>query len=253
DRMAPPWFPGAFVQRRDLHRQHIAHQPATHPPNRGGNTLLSGPSNTDVALTEERTSPPVIVVDAMGGDNAPAEIVRGAVIATREFDLRVVLVGKRTEIARILAEEEALREIPVVHAEDELAMHEGALASWRRPRSSAAVACRLIRRGDADALVSAGTTGGIVATPTARLRPHPEMLVQFAHLGCADVQSAYGVHTPRVGVLTIGSEPGKGNKLVRKAGELLTAAAEGERPMEFLGNIEGHDLLTRKVDVVVTD
>src|SRR5699024_2196200 len=178
----------------------------------------------------------------------------------------------------------SLREIPVVHAEDELAMHEGALASWRRPRSSAAVACRLIRRGDADALVSAGTTGGIVATSTVRLRTQPgvlrpalavplptgdvptimvdaganadakpEMLVQFAHLGCAYVQTAYGVHTPRVGVLTIGSEPGKGNKLVRKAGELLTAAAEGERPMEVLGNIEGHDLLTRKVDVVVTD
>src|SRR5699024_3595317 len=110
--MAPPWFPGALVQRRDQHRHHTAHQPATHPPNRGGNTLLSGPTNTDVALTEERTSPPVIVVDAMGGDNAPAEIVRGAVIATREFDLRVVLVGRRTEIARILAEEEAFGKSP---------------------------------------------------------------------------------------------------------------------------------------------
>src|SRR5699024_11311484 len=105
--------------RRVLFRS--ARQLATHPPTRGGTTLLSGPSNTAVAPTEERTSPPIIVVDAMGGDNAPAEIVRGAVIATREFDLRIVLVGRRTEIAQILAEEEALREIPGVHAEDELA------------------------------------------------------------------------------------------------------------------------------------
>lgn len=262
----------------------MAHRTATRPPNREGNTLLSGSSNTDVVPAGERTSPPVIAVDAMGGDNAPTEIVRGAVTAVREFGLRILLVGRRTEIAHILAEEDALREIPVVHAEDELAMHEGALASWRRPRSSAAVACRLIRRGDADALVSAGSTGGIVATSTVRLRTQPgvlrpalavplptgavptimvdaganadakpEMLAQFAHLGCAYAQTAFGVRDPRVGVLTIGSEPGKGNKLMRRATELLTALAEGEWPMEFLGNIEGHDLLTRKVDVVVTD
>lgn len=229
-------------------------------------------------------SPPTIAVDAMGGDNAPAEIVRGAVLAVRELGLRVVLVGRRTEVAALLAEEGALREIPVVHAEDDLAMHEGALASWRRPRSSAAVSCRLIRRGDAQALVSAGSTGGIVATSTVRLRTQPgvlrpalavtlptgetptilvdaganadakpEMLVQFAHLGCAYAQTAFGVHRPRVGVLTIGSEPGKGNKLVRRATELLSATAESTPAMDFRGNIEGHDLLARRVDVVVTD
>ncbi len=229
-------------------------------------------------------SPPTIAVDAMGGDNAPTEVVRGAVLAVRELGLRVVLVGRRTEVTALLAEEDALREIPVVHAEDNLAMHEGALASWRRPRSSAAVSCRLIRRGDAQALVSAGSTGGIVATSTVRLRTQPgvlrpalavtlptgetptimvdaganadakpEMLVQFAHLGCAYAQTAFGVHRPRVGVLTIGSEPGKGNKLVRRATELLSATAENTPAMDFRGNIEGHDLLARKVDVVVTD
>ncbi len=220
----------------------------------------------------------------MGGDNAPGEIVRGAVLAVRELGLRVLLVGRRTEIAALLAEEGALREIPVVHAEDNIAMHEGALASWRRPRSSAAVACRLIRRGDADALVSAGSTGGIVATSTVRLRTQPgvlrpalavalptgrvptimvdaganadakpEMLVQFAHLGCAYAQTAFGVERPRVGLLNIGSEPGKGNKLIRRAGELLAATGEGSETMDFHGNIEGHDLLHGKVDVVVTD
>lgn len=227
-----------------------------------------------------RTSPPIIAVDAMGGDNAPREIVRGAVTAVRELGLRVLLVGRRTEIAAMLAEEGALRDIPVVHAEDSIAMDEGALASWRRPRSSAAVACRLIRRGDADALVSAGSTGGIVATSTVRLRTRPgvlrpalavtlptlptptilvdaganadakpEMLVQFAHLGCAYAQTAFGVQNPRVGMLTIGSEPGKGNKLVRRTVELLAEVPD----LDFQGNVEGHDLLTGKVDVVVTD
>ncbi|MBR8744516.1 phosphate acyltransferase PlsX [Nocardiopsis sp. MG754419] len=235
---------------------------------------------TDAVSPAPRTSPPIIAVDAMGGDNAPREIVRGAVTAVRELGLRVLLVGRRTEIASMLAEEGALRDIPVVHAEDSIAMDEGALASWRRPRSSAAVACRLIRRGDADALVSAGSTGGIVATSTVRLRTRPgvlrpalavtlptrptptilvdaganadakpEMLVQFAHLGCAYAQTAFGVAEPRVGVLTIGAEPGKGNRLIRRTVEMLAEESE----MDFRGNIEGHDLLAGKVNVVVTD
>lgn len=239
---------------------------------------------SDAGSPAPRTSPPIIAVDAMGGDNAPRETVRGAVMAVRDLGLRVLLVGRRTEIAALLAEEGALRDIPVVHAEDDIAMHEGALASWRRPRSSAAVACRLIRRGDAHALVSAGSTGGIVATSTVRLRTQPgvlrpalavtlptgpvptimvdaganadakpEMLVQFAHLGCAYAQTAFGVERPRVGVLNIGSEPGKGNKLIRRASEMLAALAEGSETMDFRGNIEGHDLFRGKVDVVVTD
>lgn len=239
---------------------------------------------THVTGTIEADPPraPIIAVDAMGGDHAPAAIVEGAVRAVREHGLRVVLVGRRNEVAEILAGHDALRQVPVVHAEDSLAMHEGALASWRRPRSSAAVACRLIRRGEADALVSAGSTGGIVATSTVRLRTQagvlrpalavplptgevptlmvdaganadakPEMLVQFAHLGCAYARTAFGVRQPRVGLLTIGTEPGKGNRLVRKTAELL--AAEDPELLDFHGNIEGHDLLSRKVDVVVTD
>ncbi|CAL9524000.1 Phosphate acyltransferase [Nocardiopsis dassonvillei] len=245
---------------------------------------MTGTSDADAPVAPRRTSPPIIAVDAMGGDNAPEAIVEGAVLAVRELGLRVVLVGRRTQIAGLLAEHDALREIPVVHAEDSLAMHEGALASWRRPRSSAAVACRLIRRGDADALVSAGSTGGIVATSTVRLRTQhgilrpalavtlptgetptvmvdaganadakPEMLVQFAHLGCAYAQTAFRVQRPRVGLLTIGSEPGKGNRLIRRTAELLAATAEDSTVMDYRGNIEGHDLLARKVDVIVTD
>ncbi|GAA4940240.1 phosphate acyltransferase PlsX [Streptomonospora halophila] len=230
---------------------------------------------------------PVIALDAMGGDHGPREAVRGAVRAVREHGLRVVLVGRRAEVARLLAEEEAVGAMPVLHAEDALAMHEGALASWRRPRSSVAVACKLIRQGEASALVSAGSTGGVVATSTVRLRTQqgimrpalavalptrprptilldaganadakPEMLVQFAHLGAAYARSAFGVEEPRVAMLTIGSEPGKGNRLARKTAELLTAAA-AQAPhatrLDFRGNVEGHDLLAGEVDVVVTD
>jgi glycerol-3-phosphate acyltransferase PlsX len=163
-------------------------------------------------------------------------------------------------------------------------MDEGALASWRRPRSSLAVACQLVRRGQAAAVVSAGSTAGIVATARLRLRslpgllrpglavalptrpkptllvdagaiadPRPEMMVQFAHLGVAYAQVAYGVEDPRVGLLTIGAEPMKGNKLARRAHELLAAPPHGGQPIRFTGNIEGSDLLAGKVDVVVTD
>lgn len=157
-------------------------------------------------------------------------------------------------------------------------MDEGALAGWRRPRSSVAVACWLIRHGEASALVSAGSTGGVVATARLRLRAQqgvlrpaiavvlptrprptvlldvgatadakPEMLVQFATLGTAYAQVALGAERPRVGLLTIGAEPGKGNKLSRRAQELL-----GEIP-NFVGNLEGNDLLSGKVEVIVTD
>ncbi|GAA1106239.1 phosphate acyltransferase PlsX [Nocardiopsis composta] len=227
---------------------------------------------------------PVIALDAMGGDHGPAEAVRGAVAAVRAHGLRVVLVGRRAELIPILDELDALGEVPVAHAEDTLAMNEGALASWRRPRSSVAVACKLIRQGDASALVSAGSTGGVVATSTVRLRTQPgvlraalavtlptgdrptilldaganadakpEMLVQFAHLGAAYAHTAYGVASPRVGMLTIGAEPGKGNRLARKTSELLTATAEDAPGLDFRGNVEGHDLLAGDVDVVVTD
>lgn len=220
-----------------------------------------------------------IVVDAMGGDRAPREPVAGAVVAAREHDVPVTLVGQSGEIEPLLAECGAIGEIPVLHAEEALAMDAGALASWRRPRSSVAVACQAIRHGEAGALVSAGSTAGIVATTRLRLRSlagvprpalavvlptrprktvlldagatadaKPEMLVQFAHLGIAYAQLAFGVHRPRVALLTIGEEPGKGDRLTRRGHDLLAAA-----PIEFTGNIEGDDLLAGRVDVVVTN
>jgi glycerol-3-phosphate acyltransferase PlsX len=227
----------------------------------------------------------LIAVDAMGGDHAPGEIVAGAVAAARELSTDIVLTGRLGLLRPLLARHGSPPNVHIVPAEDSVAMGEGALSSWRRPRSSIAVACQLVRRGQAAAVVSAGSTGAIVATAQMRLRllpgvtrpalavvlptrptptilvdagaiadPKPEMMVQFAQLGVAYAQTAYGIAEPRVGLLTIGAEPGKGNKLTRRAYELLdTDPPHGGLPISFTGNVEGGDLLAGLVDVVVTD
>jgi glycerol-3-phosphate acyltransferase PlsX len=147
------------------------------------------------------------------------------------------------------------------------------------------VACQLVRRGQAGAVMSAGSTGAIVATAQMRLRPlpgvtrpalavalptrpyptvlidvgaiadpKPEMLVQFAQFGVAYAEIAFGIAEPRVGLLTIGAEPGKGNKLAKRGHELLDSdPPHGGMPFSFAGNVEGSDLLAGKVDVIVTD
>jgi glycerol-3-phosphate acyltransferase PlsX len=227
----------------------------------------------------------VIAVDAMGGDHGPAQIVEGALDARRDRGISVLLAGRPGLLRPLLASRGAIADVPVIAAEDSVAMDEGALASWRRPRSSIAVACQLVRRGQASAVVSAGSTAAIVATARLRLRPvpgvlrpalavvlptrptptllldagaiadpKPEMLAQFAQLGIAYAQIAYGIAEPRVGLLSIGTEPGKGNKLTRRAHELLEAAPpHGGLPIGFIGNVEGGDLLAGRADVIVTD
>ena len=257
-----------------------------------GTEAAAGPAaGAQQADSTQRAGPPPvpaaapIAVDAMGGDHAPAEIVAGAVAAARASGLRIVLTGRPGLLRPLLAEHGALDEIRIVPADEALSMGEGALASWRRPRSSIAVACQLVRRGQAAAVVSAGSTAGIVATARLRLRPlpgvarpalavvlptrpgptllldvgaiadpKPEMLVQFAQLGVAYAQVGHAISEPRVGLLTIGAEPGKGNKLARRAHELLDGTPQhGAQPINFVGNVEGGDLLTGQVDVIVTD
>jgi glycerol-3-phosphate acyltransferase PlsX len=230
------------------------------------------------------SQPPTIAVDAMGGDHAPAEVVGGAITATASRGMSIVLTGRPSQLRPLLGTRPPGSDIRVVPAEDSIAMDEGALASRRRPRSSVAVACQLVRRGEAAAVVSAGSTAAIVAIARLRLRslpglmrpglavvlptapkptllvdagaiadPKPEMLLQFAQLGVAYAQVAFGVEDPRVGLLTIGTEPVKGNKLARRAHELLTTPPHGGLPIRFTGNIEGSDLMAGEVDVVVTD
>jgi glycerol-3-phosphate acyltransferase PlsX len=228
---------------------------------------------------------PVIAVDAMGGDYAPAEIVAGALAAQREHGVTTLLTGPPAQLRPVIARLGAGSELRVVPAEDVVGMDEGALAGFRRPRSSIAVACQLVRRGQANAVVSAGPTGAIVASARHRLlpmpgvprpglavllptHPHPtvlidagatadpkpEMLVQFGQLGVAYAQIALGIAAPKVGLLTIGAEPGKGNVLTRRAHELLASEPPaGTLPLNFAGNIEGGDLMAGAVDVIVTD
>src|ERR1700761_1537699 len=203
-------------------------------------------------------SEPVIAVDAMGGDYAPDEIVAGALAAQREDGVTTLLTGPPARLRPVIARLGAGSELRGVPAEDVVGRGEGALAGFRRPRSSIAVACQLVRRGQASAVVSAGSTGAIVASarhrvlplpsvprpglavvlptypkPTvlidagATADPKPEMLVQFGHLGVAYAQIALGAQAPKVGLLTIGAEPGKGNALTRRAHELLAAEPQG--------------------------
>ena len=230
-------------------------------------------------------SRPVVAVDAMGGDNAPEAIVAGAVAAYREWGIPVVVVGRPGQVRPLLAEHGVLGQIRLVAAEDSVAMDDGALASWRRPRSSIAIACQLVHLGQATAVVSAGSTAAVVSIARLRLRnvpgvlrpaiavalptsptptvlidagaiadPKPEMLAQFAQLGSAYAEIAFGIRAPRVGLLSIGAEPGKGNKLSKRAYELLNAEPpHGAAPVNFTGNVEGSDLLAGKVDVIVTE
>jgi glycerol-3-phosphate acyltransferase PlsX len=228
---------------------------------------------------------PVIAVDAMGGDYAPDEIVAGALAAQREHGVITLLTGPPARLRPVITRLKAGPELRVVPAEDVVSMDEGALAGFRRPRSSIAVACNLVRRGQASAVVSAGSTGAVVATARHRLLPipgiprpgiavvlpthpnptvlidagatadpKPEMLVQFGQLGTAYAQIALGIQSPKVGLLTIGAEPGKGNMLTRRAHELLAAEPPaGAMPINFAGNVEGGDLMAGVVDVIVTD
>jgi phosphate acyltransferase len=255
---------------------------------RGTPAVTAGTPDDELAYPEPGLwagRDPVIAIDAMGGDYAPDEIVAGALAAQREHGITTLLTGAPVKLRPVIARLGAGPELRVVPAEDVVGMGEGALAGFRRPRSSIAVACQLVRRGQASAVVSAGSTGAVVATARHRLLslpgvprpgiavvlpthpnptvlidvgatsdPKPEMLVQFGQLGTAYAQIALGVKTPKVGLLTIGAEPGKGNMLTRRAHELLAAEPQhGAMPLNFAGNIEGGDLMAGVVDVIVTD
>ncbi|MDH2429644.1 phosphate acyltransferase PlsX [Sphaerisporangium sp. TRM90804] len=240
-----------------------------------------------------------VVVDAMGGDHGPAEAVRGAVAAWREHGVPVLLAGRAGVVRRELARHDAAGEIGVVHAEDVVPMTERG-SGVGSEGSSLAVGCRLVRDGAGAAFVSAGSTGAVVtcavrllgraagvlrpalavALPTAAggsavlvdagatSDPTPEMVAQFALLGAFYARLVLGVADPSVGLLSIGSEPGKGNRLTRRAEELLSAASlsSGDGlarddgpgappwpPFRFHGNVEGHDVLAGTVDVIATD
>ena len=227
-----------------------------------------------------------IIIDAMGGDNAPAEIVRGAALAVAERSVDVTLVGREEEVRRCLAACGAAEEkrIRVVHAPDVIDMHDDpSTAVRRKPASSMAVALDLLKDGAGDAMISAGNTGALLTGATLRIRripgirraafapvlPNggrgtllidcganvectPEYLLQFAFMGSFYARSVLGIPTPRVGLLSNGTEETKGTELCRAAYALLRAAGDAGR-IQFIGNVEGSDALSGRTDVLVAD
>ena len=224
---------------------------------------------------------PIIALDAIGGDNAPGETVAGAVEAARELDLRVALVGRPEAIVAELAKHGGRPEkLSVVPASEVIEMDEHpAQAARQKKDSSMVVGLRLVKRGEADAFVSAGNTGAVMAAaimylgrikgierPTlAGLMPlsgkltlfldvganadcKPVYLLQFAEMASAYMQRVWKVERPRVALLNIGEEAGKGSILAQEAYALL---ADSE--LNFIGNVEGRHVPTDIADVIVTD
>ncbi len=224
-----------------------------------------------------------VAVDAMGGDLAPQQIVAGAAAAAEEDRAHVLLVGRPDEIEKALAEAGASPSevLEIVDAPEVIAMdeHDPARAIRKKRDSSIGVASRLVKEGRADAVFSAGSTGAALAAAvleTGRIRGvarpaigvilpfpdaptvlvdaganadvRPEHLVGFGLLGASFARIRLGLASPRVGLLSVGEEPGKGNALVKSAYELLSASK-----LNFIGNVEGGDVPTDRVDVVVTD
>ena len=222
-----------------------------------------------------------IAVDAMGGDYAPGEIVRGAVQAAGDLGLEIILVGPKAEIENELNGTD-FTNLPVRLVEASEVIKDGEdpiMAALRKTNSSVAVATKLVKEGEADAVVSAGATGATVVCamrylgtipgverPMAggaflRLAPdtvvldlganvgcQPSHLVSFAAAGSVYVKSIHGIDNPTVGLLNVGAEEGKGNEVVKEAYSLLKNSG-----LNFIGNVEGMDIPKGKANVIVCD
>ena len=222
-----------------------------------------------------------IAVDAMGGDNAPEAIVLGARRAAEELGVPVVLVGRAADLGDTGG-------LEVIEASEVIAMDADPGSSVRTMKDSSLVrAAEAVRDGRASAMVSAGNTGATMASALLRMgrikgvqRPaiatpipvpgadtptvlldaganaecNAEWLVQFAQMGAVFAKERFVIPAPRVGLLSIGEEPTKGNPLVKETHKLLAERSWiGSTGAEFIGNVEGRDIMTDEVDVVVTD
>src|ERR1700719_1807932 len=227
--------------------------------------------------------PSVIALDAMGSDRAPKPEVEGAILAARNYGVRVLLIGPEPAIKAELDRHPAASRLPieVVHASEVITMEDKAVQAVRAKRdSSIHVSARLVREGRAAGFVTAGNTGAAMATakmvlggipgvdrpalaavfPTAvstvailldvgaNVDCKPYNLEQFAVMGDIYFRSMFGTRRPRVGLLSIGEEETKGNELTREAFQLLKRL-----PLNFIGNVEGRDIYSGKVDVIVAD
>jgi phosphate acyltransferase len=214
-----------------------------------------------------------VAVDAMGGDRAPEEIVAGAVAACSD-KVEPILFGRREVL------EPHAQGLEIVHAEDVVEMDEKPSDAAREKRASSMfAACRAVGEGDAQAVVSAGNTGAMLAAGLLEIRrlpdvhrpaiavplpsvggtsvlidaganadARPEHLVQFGHMGSVFAEEILAIPDPNVALLSIGEEPEKGNRLVRGTHPLLEASH-----LDFVGNVESRELLAHAADVVVCD
>jgi phosphate acyltransferase len=225
-----------------------------------------------------------IALDAMGGDSAPASTIGGALEALKRFpDIELVLVGDQARLEKefsIQGHSSLPKRISLHHASQVVDMADSAIDAIRRKKdSSISRAVELLADGGAEALVSAGHTGAFVAAAKVRLRmlpgvdrpgiatvmptetnlfllidaganvdSEPKHLLHFGIMGSVYSREVMGRKNPRVGLMSIGTEAGKGNELTRAAYEQLAKA-----PINFIGNVEGHDLFNKPVDVVVCD
>jgi glycerol-3-phosphate acyltransferase PlsX len=226
-------------------------------------------------------SRPSIAIDAMGGDNAPASIVEGAVLAARETQVRIILVGNRPEIAQELAKHPTTGlSVSIVHAPQKVEMHDPPSLVVRRKRDSSIwIATELVKKREAAGVISAGNTGASMATAFFILGPlrgverpaivtllptlqgtsalldvganvdcKPLHLFQFAIMGHEYAQWVLQKPHPKVGLLSIGEEDTKGNEVTKEAFKILKASS-----LNFIGNVEGRDVYRGLADVIVCD
>ena len=228
-----------------------------------------------------------ILVDAMGGDHAPSQIVLGACDAVKSLKVEVVLVGRGEQILQALKDagiQDLPKGIEIANADDVVDMHDDpATVIKKRPESSMIVGLKMLAAGEGDAFVSAGSTGALLTAATllvkrikgirraamgpvmptatgscilidcgANAECTPEFLLQFAHMGSIYARTVLGKDAPTVGLLNIGTEDTKGGELQKAAYALLQAEKE-KGALNFIGNIEARDVPLGGADVVVTD
>lgn len=228
-----------------------------------------------------------IIIDAMGGDNAPKAIVAGAIDAAREFGVDMILVGHGESILRCLNEiglDNLPKGIEVANADDVVTMEDDPASVMREHRGSSMVlGLKMLAEGRGDAFISAGNTGALLTAATltvkrikgvrraafgpvvptkggstvlidcgANVDCTPEYLLQFGYMGSFYSSKVLGVENPRVGLLSNGSEDTKGTALCKEAHALLREAGEAGR-LNFIGNVEGTDVFAGKADVIVAD